>query len=304
MLYDIKRSSSRATQGYQGSYPSSSRPAYSQPAQYGYGQPAQYGYGQPAHHSAPSHHGRSSHYDQGGYHDRPVSYEHLAPSHPTRHARSPYGQAPSSPIYGSSRPAEVAPQIPSVDCGLPGRLGHEVSTLASKSAAMTVAIGLAKALGWETDIDRGGRGSRADRSRQEIHVDCSSGKPKRIASELAHELGHVMGDLNYTPPHGLTRSEFINTNLDECLRDEARAVIFNAEVRQEILDNGGPDIHVNGALSSYYESIPARYDLSSPSGKDRAIAEVAQQFGANEKTLEGGRLMSYQDYHLGRLHQI
>lgn len=71
--------------------------------------------------------------------------------------------------------------------------------------------------------------------------------PKEVTTTLAHESGHYKYKRTYTPPDGLTKEQFVEANVRDHLADEGEAVLYNIEVRQEIIDNGGPKIGVAGA---------------------------------------------------------
>lgn len=66
-------------------------------------------------------------------------------------------------------------------------------------------------------------------------------------SILAHEVGHAYKGAAVPPPvspprEGVTREQWIEEQMYFRFLDEAEAELMFAQVRREILDNGGPDI--------------------------------------------------------------
>jgi len=146
---------------------------------------------------------------------------------------------------------------------------------------------LMKDQGWEIDYKGApGGGSYADKGASKIVIDVNTvHNPLELVQTMAHESGHAL----YTPdayvPYsnsGLTRQQYIDANVMTDLKDEGEATIMNVIVRQEILNNGGPDIGVAGSQSkAYVEAYNEHYIKGGD--RDKAREEIGKIFANNER---------------------
>lgn len=185
----------------------------------------------------------------------------------------------------------------------PSGLGKDVDKLAQKSPTLENNIDQLKKDGWTIKYGPAGKGSFTDRPGKTIVIDSNEkGHPEQVVQTLAHESGHARYTPDpYVPPKGLTRDQYVKRNVDRDLKDEGEATMTNAQVRQEIKDNGGPDIGIAGAQEKKYEQIAAKYP--DPKDRDKAREEIGQVFAKGEhpstdpsKDYEDYYAKTYQDY--------
>jgi len=152
------------------------------------------------------------------------------------------------------------------------KLGSSVDVIAAKSRTLQDNLRRLDDQHWTIRYGDAGKGSYTSRETKTIVIDSNEkGHPALIVQTLAHESGHAL----YKPhapvsPAGLTRDQYISRNVSYKLKDEGEATLTNAEVRQEILDNGGPDIGIAGVQRADYRILAARY----PDAKDRDFARL------------------------------
>jgi type VI secretion system secreted protein VgrG len=179
-------------------------------------------------------------------------------------------------------------------------LGKKVDDLVAKSPKLTENL---KKLEGKCDIVYGeaGKGTYYDKNalpRPKIVIDPNDkDNPESVVQSLAHESGHALYTLDpYVPPDGLTKEEYVAKNVNRNLKDEGEATMTNAEVRREILDNGGPDIGVAGSQSEKYKKIAEKYP--DPKDRDKARQEIGDVF-ADGETPSGSQNAgkTYRDYY-------
>ena len=161
-------------------------------------------------------------------------------------------------------------------------LGKDVDALAAKSPTLTNNIDALKKDGWTIEYGPAGKGSFTDRTAKKIVIDSNEkGDANAVAQTLAHESGHARYTPDpYVPPTGLTRDQYVQRNVDRSLKDEGEATMTNAQVRQEILKNGGPDIGIAGAQANQYARLAAQYP--DPNDRDKAREAIGQVFANGE----------------------
>ncbi len=132
-------------------------------------------------------------------------------------------------------------------------LGNEVDAIVENSPTLVSDLASLKEAGWLIDTKgvlltpdgRRGECVRGTKNRR-ISIDPHA-PPTELAAVLAHEVGHARSAAEApVRPHGLTRTEFVTANFMRHLRDEAEAVLYNYEIREEIKRNGGPEIGLTG----------------------------------------------------------
>ena len=109
--------------------------------------------------------------------------------------------------------------------------------------------------GW-TVVAHAGGGSSANRQTHTLVIDTNNSAEYQVGS-IAHEGSHALsGRPPYHPPTAaMTREEYVRLNVNEGLRNEALGQFNRAAARQEILDNGGPDIQMSGTQAAEYQRI-------------------------------------------------
>ncbi|MBW8810037.1 MAG: hypothetical protein JF591_14695 [Lysobacter sp.] len=133
-----------------------------------------------------------------------------------------------------------------------------------------------------------GKGTFIDEGKSEIVVDVDSkGHGADIAQALSHEIGHK----NFSEPEDRSTKE---TYVNGLLRDEAAATIKNAEIRKEIMDNGGPDIGFPGTHAAQYEKITDQM-LAGTITREQALQQIATQFKTETPSTSTGQ--TYEDYY-------
>jgi hypothetical protein len=61
---------------------------------------------------------------------------------------------------------------------------------------------------------------------------------------IARESGHPLySEDPYVKPGGSTRPQYVDANAKRNLKDEGEATLMNARIRDEILQNVGPDMN-------------------------------------------------------------
>ena len=179
-------------------------------------------------------------------------------------------------------------------------LGKAVDDLVAKSPKLSENL---RKLDGKCDIVYGeaGKGTYYDSTalpRPKIVIDPNDkDKPEAVVQSLAHESGHALYTQDpYIPPDGLTKDDYVAKNVNRNLKDEGEATMTNAEVRKEILDNGGPDVGVAGAQSEKYKEIAEKYP--DPTDRDKARQEIGDAF-ADGETPSGDQNAgkTYRDYY-------
>lgn len=185
---------------------------------------------------------------------------------------------------------------PAVSTGL----GEDIDAIAAKSPTLQKNLA---ALKGKVDIEYGtaGGGTFYDPNgvpRPKIVVDPNeAGDPASVVQSLSHESGHALYTQDpYVPPDGLTKEEYVAKNVNRNLKDEGEATLTNAQVRNEILENGGPDIGIAGSHTEEYDAIAKKYP--DPADRDKARQEIGDIF-ADGETPSGDENAgkSYRDYY-------
>jgi type VI secretion system secreted protein VgrG len=173
-------------------------------------------------------------------------------------------------------PASFPPEAPGAPvkaCVPSGRttgLGADVDALAAKSPTLQNNLEQLSDKKWTMEYGDAGKGSYCDRKAKKIVVDADEkGNPDAVVQTLSHESGHALYTPDpYVPPDGLGKQDYVSKNVNRSLKDEGEATLTNAQVREEILNNGGSDIGIAGAQADKYEQVAAQY----PDAADRDIA--------------------------------
>jgi type VI secretion system secreted protein VgrG len=163
-------------------------------------------------------------------------------------------------------------------------LGANVDGLISKSPTATQNVQNLRAQGWTLQYGPAGGGTYTDLDTKVITLDANEqGNPSEAAISVAHEASHALVPVKEVPPSGLTRAEYIKKNVEQELRGEAAATLNNAQARDEILSNGGPDIGIAGGQSKQYAAIYKQYKAGKIT-RVQAEQKIAQAYGKGEKT--------------------
>ncbi|WP_328410212.1 hypothetical protein [Nocardia sp. NBC_00403] len=143
-------------------------------------------------------------------------------------------------------------------------LGPEVDRLIAMSPTLSKNVRELQAAGWTIgygSIDAGGLTFRGEKK---ILINLEGkNDPLLITAELAHETGHATAGSEYTysiiaPDPGEQYGHWREKNLYKAYQGESNAGLMTAEVRREILGNGGPDIgHIDDATKAADNSYAA-----------------------------------------------
>lgn len=172
----------------------------------------------------------------------------------------------------------------------------ESRRIAEMSPTLTGNIQKLKSKNWKFKIGTAGGGSYADKNKKEITIDITeTGNPAGYVQTLAHETGHALYTADpYVPPNGLTKDQYVNTNVRSCLKDEGEATLMNAQVREEILQSGGPDIGIAGSQAASYKKSYSDYKVHGD--REKAREEIGNIFASKEKpSTDPGK--TYADYY-------
>jgi len=162
-------------------------------------------------------------------------------------------------------------------------LGVEVDSLINNSPLISRDIRRLQNEGYTIEYGDPGAGSFVDRDQQRIVIDPNTPSTEAVARSLAHEVGHAVHEPNFVGTDGLSRADYVEHNTRESLRDEANAILYQLEVRNEILAAGAPDIGVSGAQSAQYIRIAESGLLDQPAGREQAIEQIANLFARGER---------------------
>lgn len=141
--------------------------------------------------------------------------------------------------------------------------------------------------GWVMEDGTPGEGSRCDPRNKKITLDPNAANnPDGGASTVAHEIGHAKspGPKVPDPRNAADRATFVDEATNESLTEEGRATLKNAQARQEILDNGGPDIGYPGdpANTAAYDGIAQRVNNGELT-PEQGAQEIGKIYGDGEK---------------------
>lgn len=151
--------------------------------------------------------------------------------------------------------------------------------------------------GYSIEWGPAGGGTFIKKGRKVIVVDSSKrGRPREIASSLAHEYGHAGHVDRPTAPEGVDQDTFVRANVAEELADEGEATLFNMEVRDELLSNGIA-IRVSGTALSDYEAIYKQYKKDGD--RDKARRAIGAVYAVREHPSTSPK-DSYGDYYTRR----
>jgi hypothetical protein len=160
------------------------------------------------------------------------------------------------------RDAGVAPEVSRpIEAGF----GKRVDDLLNLSPSLRAMWDLARAQEWNIKLREGDGISEADHTKNPptIYINPRDVKPDgdtttRMASLISHEIGHTASPF----PHHVrarTREEFVTRATELDMLHEGAAAFANAQARDEISANGGPDIGVRGGFDDKYIAIYESY---------------------------------------------
>jgi len=192
--------------------------------------------------------------------------------------------------------AECGPEGEKKGKGSTG-LGKDVDDLAAKSPTLQKNIEELKKKGYTIKYGEAGKGSFHNGKKKEIVIDPNKkGSPESIVRSLAHESGHGLYKQDpYQSHKGKTKNDYVDANVNRNLKNEGEATLMNAQVRDEIKKNGGPDIGISGSQSEDYEKIHEKYK-DKPDQRDKARQEVGDVF-ADKEHPSTDPSKTYRDYY-------
>jgi len=137
--------------------------------------------------------------------------------------------------------------------------------------------------GWKVRYSKPGEtGTFTDYTHKTVVIDAKyQADPVQSTRELSHEVGHAEKPLPPASFSGLTRAQFIAKSTNAVLLSEGAATLNNAEAREELLANGGPDITIAGSESAQYDAIYKQYKAGKITRK-QAEQQIAKLYGAKE----------------------
>jgi uncharacterized Zn-binding protein involved in type VI secretion len=155
---------------------------------------------------------------------------------------------------------------------------EDSKAIIEKSKTLTDNIAKLEKDGWKIEYGEVDKGSFCDKEAKKIVIDPND---TNVAQTLAHETGHALYTADpYVEFGTLSRSEYVAKNANSALKDEGEATLMNAQIRNEIIGNGGEDIGIAGNNTEKYEKA---YDEYKKSGdRDKARQEIGDIFADNE----------------------
>ena len=194
------------------------------------------------------------------------------------------GVIPETPVTNNNPPGGVdephdagpAPEPERFNTGL----GSKVDDIANLSPSLRGLLEKARSEGWQIKQRTDGR-SEADHTSNPptIYVNPNEIGPggdwnAKFVALLAHEVGHA-GTPYPELAEGRTKGEFVQKNTELSLLHEGAATFNNARVRDEIMDNGGPNTEIRGKWDAQYIAIYEAFK-SGHITQDEAIRQMAQ----------------------------
>jgi uncharacterized Zn-binding protein involved in type VI secretion len=144
--------------------------------------------------------------------------------------------------------------------------------------------------GWSVVRREGG--GHIDRDLKEIVI-----PPGRFDEEIgntAHEAGHAMRPAPLEPPRkGLTEAEYVERSVQDDMLEEGHAQYNAAKVRDEIINNRGPDVGIPGEQAKDFKDVYNAHK-NGMLDKDQAVEDMADLM-RNETT--GNTKEPYPDYY-------
>jgi type VI secretion system secreted protein VgrG len=181
-----------------------------------------------------------------------------------------------------------------VDPDVTTGLGTDVDEILNKSPSLKAKMKALLDDGWTIDAAPGNP-VECDKEAKIIRIDTDESANEQVQS-LAHEAGHAAYQTDpEVPMAGKTKQEYVDANLMNDLKDEGEATLSNIEARNEILENGGPDIGIAGNTDNH-PAYQESYDNYQESGdRDAAREEIGTIFADGEEAGDTGK--SYRDYY-------
>lgn len=173
-------------------------------------------------------------------------------------------------------------------------LGADVDEIVNMSPSLKAKMKALLDDGWAIDAAPGNP-VECDKEAKIIRIDTDESTNEQVQS-LAHEAGHAAYQTDpEVPMAGKTKEEYVDANLMNDLKDEGEATLSNIEARNEILENGGPDIGIAGNTDNH-PAYQESYDNYQESGdRDKAREEIGTIFADGEEAGDTGK--SYRDYY-------
>ncbi len=176
-------------------------------------------------------------------------------------------------------------------------LGAEVDKIVNQSPSLKAKVAGLLAGDWKIEGIATGD-TECDKDAQIIRVNTSESVNDQVVS-VAHEAGHAAYEADpETPMDGLTKDDYVSENTMHELKDEGEATLSNIEARNEILENGGPDIGIAGNPdnhAAYQKSYDDYKDSDEALARDKARAEIGDIFADGEEAGDTGQ--TYREYY-------
>jgi hypothetical protein len=214
---------------------------------------------------------------------------------------SPPPNQTSTSSGGVQEPQDAAPpDAPKEPAKIVSGAGAAVDELLNKSPTLRKIWNDAHDAGWEIKFRDGGKSSEADPNSQTIWINRkdihAGGDPAaKMASLLAHEVGHA-GTPFPTEDRvkASNQDDYVNKNTERSLAHEGAAAFHNAQARDEIKANGGPDIGIRGGFDQEYIRIYEQYKSGQITEAD-AMSQMAYFMALEPQQIEAGRQITKQE---------
>ncbi|MBN9673524.1 PAAR domain-containing protein [Roseibium aggregatum] len=202
------------------------------------------------------------------------------------------GAAAGGAAGGTAAGAGAAAAPPFVTTGL----SAEVDEMVNMSPSLSSKLDELFADGWSIETRDGG-GSATNHTEKTMFIDTGDGRSAEDqVRSLSHEAGHAAyGEAPYVPTTGLSRDEYVEANSREQSKSEGEATLSNIETRDEILENGGPDIGISGNPDNHAGYESAYEDYERTGDRDTAREEIGDTYLDGETTSTTHE--SYRDFY-------
>jgi hypothetical protein len=214
---------------------------------------------------------------------------------------------PANQTGGAPPPEEPAPTpangsdiITDVDFKLKTDLGEAADAILNKSQTLQEHWAELRAQGWKTEWKSDNGRNTTDRAHKVINLDPAlKNDPAKLVEVFAHEVGHARFDLReVSSTSGLSREEYIGTNVNRHLDDEGAGMLEALKVKHELRNNDGPSVPLSQSGDTPFNVIYGDYVTGRITEQD-ALHRMGQQMADHEAAARrpDGTAMSYRQYY-------
>lgn len=197
---------------------------------------------------------------------------------------------PPAPTSGPNHVNEPdQPEKPKEAPKIVSGFGKEIDALLNLSPTMRRQVEQLLNAKWQILEAPPGKTSVCDPNDQIIYIsrEQAKGDLLKLASLFAHEIGHAAsGFKGYIPPDGLSKNEYLWANVQKDLGHEGGAAFESLRYREEIRNNGGPDIGIAAVQDDKYEIV---YDAYKNGGisEEEAKTIMGGIFASERRSTDG-----------------